>query len=91
MRRVYSSLPTMPPYHTGYTTTLYTLPTYYTLGTPYTLQCLPAHACRAQRDVTEPWAQTKRNPWVGGRRETQVRKSVSLSMPLCAELLRFSR
>ena len=79
--------------YTPPTTTLYT--TLYTPG--YTrYSCYPdrldcTSTLRRRVCGTEPWAQEGETPWVYPKRERTMRKSVSLPIPLCAELLLSSR
>ena len=65
-----------------------------TLGIPRTPTTVPVYLVMVYsvlrvREV-RPWAQRRRNPWVGGRRTSQDPKGVMVDGRLCAELLRAS-
>ena len=74
-----------------YTTLGYTPP--YTPGIPHhPTQCHSVPSARCSTDGCtgrEPWALTRRNPWVGEALAPRVLKSVSVGRKRRAELLRF--
>ena len=64
------------------------------LGIPTMLHCTApltsGSAARARCRLREPWAQTRRNPWVGREESFPASQGVREGMPVCAELLRLS-
>ena len=92
MRIVVYMPPCMYPYLPWWVyTTLYM---YHPTHPGYTMPpCVLRLHVEQQRQcrVTRPWAQSRRNPWVGGLCAPLVPKSVTVVIHCCAELLRSSR